>query len=337
MPSHLASGETLNAFSVFDLDESGTFLHPVTQDPVQVENLPAFFQRNIRLAAEVTDIVVFVHGWNNTGKQAEESAARLFSGIEESIASSAPRYPELTGYHGHYIAIRWPSRSLPTPGGYRNIRDRAHKMTTGGCAEFVLAALLGYLNIVRRVPVVGPPTLRTRSGQYLHLVGHSFGGRFITEAVKVAANPQAPPTLALPARNPRYPYTVDDILVFQMAAKPDAFTEILAPILYDSPVHGPIALTFAKRDMANCRWHRLIEGSPGIGCGGASMPPATMTTLRPLNEGYDPSELDHQLINVDASWLYRDGPRVAQGAHSDFWYPESIHLLLSLAAMARRR
>ena len=209
-------------------------------------------------------------------------------------------------------------------------------MTTEGRAEYVLSALLGYINRSRRKPIA-TPVLRTRSGQFLHLVGYSFGGRFLAEALKEAANPSGPPLLQLPPPNPLYPFTVDNLLVFQMAAPPDAFSHELAPVLDDAPIRGPVTLTFSTADRANCVWHQLLEHSPGIGCRGASTPGARMITLRPISQDYENDELEHPLINVDSSKSFRGARVTPPGAHSDFWYPESIHLLLTLAAQARTR
>jgi esterase/lipase superfamily enzyme len=331
-------GATFTDFTVLDLDEHGNFTDPHTRRPIPLDKIPAFLGRFLTLPSEITDIVIFVHGWNNTPTHAAASAARLFNGIEMGLAQVDRHYPELADYRGYYIAIRWPSQSNPMPAGYRRIRDRAHAMTTHGHAEYVLAALLGYLNLIRDQPTAGPPTLRARSGQYLHLVGHSFGGRFLGEAIKEAANPQGPPILPLPPPNPHYPYTVDNLLIFQMAAHPDIFTRELAAVLNNSPIHGPVTLTFSNADRANCIWHRFTEQAPGIGCNGATSPPAHSTALRRVGKDYPHGELNHPLINVDASWLYQRGRwLLPQGAHSDYWYPESVHLLLTLAAHARHR
>lgn len=144
--------------------------------------------------------------------------------------------------------------------------------------------------------------------------------------------------LPLPPRDPNYPYTVDNLLVFQMAARPDVFAHEFAAVLDDAPIHGPVTLTFSEADRANCVWHRLTENVPGIGCHGATTPSAHSITLRPVEQAYPVDELDYSLINIDASWLYRRGRRMfPQGAHSDFWYPESIHLLLTLADRTRHR
>jgi hypothetical protein len=117
--------------------------------------------------------------------------------------------------------------SSPFPGGYRRIRDRAHAMTTHGHAGLVLAHLLGYLNQSRRTPPTRKPQLGTADSQYLHCVGHSFGGRLLGQAIMAAASPYGPPRLSWPWKNPDYPFTVDTFLVFQMAAQPTIFTEEL--------------------------------------------------------------------------------------------------------------
>jgi hypothetical protein len=226
--------------------------------------------------------------------------------------------------------------SNPFLSGYRRIRDRAHAMTTTGRAADVLAHLLGYLNAHRRLPG-SPPTLRTSAGQYLHCVGHSFGGRFLVEAIQAAADSR-PSVLGWNRTNPRYPYTVDTLLVFQMAAPPNVFAERFARILHDAPINGPITLTHAGTDRATGLWHRIAEGKPGIGHIGAQQPAdhISHTKLLGLRNNYRRADFDTRIVNVDSAWRFRRGrTRNPAGAHSDIWYPESAHLLLSLAHLAR--
>lgn len=135
-------------------------------------------------------------------------------------------------------------------------------MTEMGYAEFFLASLLGYLHGERRQPQRGPDILRVEGGQYLHCVGHSFGGRFLGEAIAAAATPSAP-TLAL----------------------------------------GQL----------------------------------TTVTLRPVDQEYGPAELSHPIVNVNASSVYRGGRLLPGGAHSDFWYEESIHTAHACQPGALRR
>jgi len=110
--------------------------------------------------------------------------------------------------------------------------------------------------------------------------------------------------------------------------------------LSDAPLRGPIRLTFSTADRANCLWHRVAERRPGIGCHGLTLPAASakLAWLRRCDEKYNRDELDARVVNVnvDASWRYR-GPSwwSPQGAHSDFWHPESLHLLFTLADLAR--
>ncbi|MGW3512722.1 hypothetical protein [Streptomyces sp. NPDC000994] len=76
--------------------------------------------------------------------------------------------------------VRWPSSSLPSLGGYRRIRDRAHAMSAPGRgqAPHVLAHLLGYLDAVRPDPA-SPALLANRNGSICTSWGIPSGGRFL--------------------------------------------------------------------------------------------------------------------------------------------------------------
>jgi esterase/lipase superfamily enzyme len=319
---------------VVDLDERGDVLDPEDGRPVPAAAVPGFLRSRLDIPETATDIVVFAHGWRTSRSAAERRARQFFDLV--AAAHNAERYPDLDRWSGYHVIVRWPSMSNPFPSGYRRIRDRAHAMTTEGRAALVLGRLLGYLNTHRRLPG-GPPALRSATGQYLHCVGHSFGGRFLVEAVQAAAD-QRPPTLGWQRDNPRYPYTVDTLLVFQMAARPDVFTDRFARVLTDAPINGPIVLTNSRADRATGLWHRLAEGTPGIGHIGAARPPQHVTSVRlhTIDQPYLRAELDSRIVNVDANWRFRRGRLWhPAGAHSDFWHPESAHMLLSLANLAR--
>ncbi|MCT2589536.1 hypothetical protein LHJ74_06295 [Streptomyces sp. N2-109] len=304
--------------------------------PVPPAAVRSFLADRLRVPEDATDIVVFVHGWRNTPVGALGSARRLFGLVETEYARRPGAYPALQGWRGHYVVVRWPSMSDPLLRGYRRIRDRAHAMTTRGRASQVLAQLLGYLNEQRRLPNAAP-TLRTAGGQYLHCVGHSFGGRFLSEAVQAAAD-SPPPVLGWSRADARYPYAVDSLLVFQMAASPGVFADRFPRLLHDAPVNGPIVLTRSRADRATGLWHRLAEGTAGIGYAGADRPPGHIgaVPLRRPDSPYGRAELDHRIVNVDAGRRFRRGRLWNPvGAHSDYCYPESAHLLLSLADLAR--
>ncbi|WP_181788418.1 alpha/beta hydrolase [Streptomyces phytophilus] len=322
--------------TVLDLTEDGRLRDPDTQHPVPTAGVPGFLSRRLHVPESATDIVVYVHGWRTGPAAALAGARRLFALVERVHAARGDAYPGLGPWSGHYVLVRWPSMSNPLLPGYRRIRERAHAMSTRGQAGEVLAQLLGYLNRERRLPGA-PPTLRTAAGQYLHCVGHSFGGRFLVEAVQAAADAR-PAVLGWHRGNPRYPYTLDSLLVFQMAAPPRIFADRFHRILHDAPVNGPIALTHSRADRATGRWHRIAEGTAGIGFAGAAAPAEHIGALRlrALDTSYGREELDHRIVNVDAHHRFRRGRlwRPA-GAHSDIYHPESAHLLLSLAALAR--
>ena len=85
-------------------------------------------------------------------------------------------------------------------------------------------------------------------------------------------------------------------------------------------------------------WHKIVEGKVGIGCNGVEVKgvDSKTTRLHPINQDYSHDELAARLVNIDAGWLYKKKPLFSpQGAHSDIWYEESVHLILTLANFSR--
>ncbi|MPY60779.1 hypothetical protein FNH08_27610 [Streptomyces spongiae] len=329
-----------------DLDENGRLTVPGSGAAVPVDRVAEHLSRRLSIPEWATDIHVYVHGWQTSPRTATRTAMRLLQQALELREANPSRYPGLEkGYRPWCVVVRWPSSSLPTLRGYRRIRDRAHAMSAEGAghAPYVLGHLLGYLDS-ERIDPTAPAVLAGRGGQYLHLVGHSFGGRFLCEAVQRAA--ERPPVLGWSTPDdPRQPFTVDSALIFQMAAPRDAFDRLF-PTLFPSsdrlgaPLRGPLVLTHSRWDRATGFWHLRAERTPGIGHSGAaaaSVPPFP-TQLLTADTAYPRHTLDHRIVNVDAGWLYRGGRRARlspAGAHSDFQRPESAHLLLSLAHHSR--
>lgn len=335
--------------AVVPLDERGRLLVPGSRTPVPFDRLGDQLTRHLRVPERATDLFVYVHGWQTAPATAVRSAATLLSRTRVLAAASPRRYPGLAaGYRPWCVVVSWPSSSLPTLSGYRRIRDRAHAMSAPGVghAGHVLGHLLGYLE-TRRTRPGDPAVLATSSGQYLHLVGHSFGGRLLCEAVQWAAErPGSPAVLGWSNPvDPRRPFTVDSALVFQMAAPRNVFDERFPTLFRNdgqpaAPLRGPLVLTHSRHDRATGFWHLRAESAPGIGHSGAGTAPVPQysTRLRTLDEEYPLHTLDHRIVNVDAGWRYRGGRArwlAPAGAHSDFHHPESAHLLLSLAAHAR--
>ncbi|MFF7975805.1 hypothetical protein [Streptomyces sp. NPDC007905] len=322
-----------------DLDRDGKLIHPRTGTPLDADEVPAHVERYLRLDPATTDVFLYVHGWRTKPDDAADAAQRLAALIGDLIDDQPHHYPRLTPFRPRYIAIRWPSRSLPTLRGYRTIRDRAAAMSHPGQAARVLAAILGYYNQHRRTPAPGPPQLKTAGGQYLHAVGHSFGGRFLAHAIAQASTklPHSPRTLAWNYRSDQYPWTLDSFTTFQMALPHDSFAEApYSRLLEDSVLNAPVAMTFSPHDRALGRWHRATEdGKEGIGYAGATAPESHLHTLRLQDTGDAYTFPSARLLNVDASHRYRASPARIEGAHSDYFHPESAHLLLSLANEAR--
>jgi hypothetical protein len=126
------------------------------------------------------------------------------------------------------------------------------------------------------------------------------------------------------------------MLIFQMAAPMARFGSELHQLIYKAPLRGPIILTHSKHDRANCLWHRLIEGEAAIGCAGATEPKADIGQIQlgKINYHYPAQDFLKKIVNVDAGWAYKNSFLSPEGAHSDFWYEESIYLALSVANFA---
>lgn len=224
-----------------------------------------------------------------------------------------------------------------TPRGYKRIRDRAVKMTTEGEAEFFLASVLGYLHAKNeRRPRKG--VLRGRQGFCIHCLGHSFGGRFLTAAVKASATPteRTRKLLASARRNTGFDFTVDSLCVLQMAAGATAFKSEFEELLGAAPLSGPIVLTHSNADRALCWWHCMTEMEVGIGCNGAREPSDRIGRLylRPCTEPYSDTDFESDITNVDASRLFKKGDWIV-GAHSDFFHDETFHLIASVVEQTR--
>jgi hypothetical protein len=345
---------TFNDFSLLCLNEDGQFVdlpesaRSVSDGtPISAEALPEFLSRRIYLRKGVTtDVFVWVHGWRNPLGRAIATARRLFGNLNAAIVQSTKG--KATSMVPAFVAVQWPSSSSPTPAGYEKIRDRAARLTDKGDAEFFLASLLGYLE-GRNERTKGGKVLKARGGYYVHCIGHSFGCRFLTAAIRAAGHPQARTlTLSralgvkerrtLSVRSERlFEFTVDSVCFLQMAAPAAGFSDQLTLLADESPLRGPVALTHTQSDRATCFWHKRAEGEFGIGCEGARKPARFIgrTVLRPPNQPYTAEDFSNLIVNIDANAVYTDGGLRPEGAHSDLWHPETIHLILTLADRAR--
>ncbi|MGP2437957.1 hypothetical protein [Streptomyces sp. JW3] len=318
---------------VVDLAADGWLLEDTASGPrpVPADRLANHFAEELAPPDWATDLIVYVHGWQTGPESALDAVRRLLA--LTAARYGAGDYPRLKPWRPWTVLVRWPSRSLYSFGGYRRIRDRAHAMSTEGHAAKVIGRLLGYLDRHRADPAA-PPVLANRDGQYLHLIGHSFGCRFLCEAVQWAAD--EPLTLGWSAPEPAgRPFTVDSMLLLQMAAPRDAFTTTFTA-LGEAPLRGPVVATYSQHDRATGFWHLRAEKTAGIGHAGIGTAPAPVSTIRmlPPGEPYPLAILDHRFVSVDASDVFVHGNGFA-GAHSDHLRSESAHLLLSLAEHSR--
>lgn len=318
-----------------DLDLDGRLLAPTPRGPRPVpgDRLLDHFTQELTAPGWATDLLVYVHGWQTSPDSSLTAVRHLLELAARQHEDRPELYPALRPWQPWTVLIRWPSRSLPSLGGYRRIRDRAHAMSTRGHAPRVIGQLLGYLDLTRPGPAA-PAVLGTRDGTYLHVIGHSFGCRFVCEAVQWAAD--EPPTLGWSTpRPPGRPFTVDSMLLLQMAAPRDAFATTFTA-LGTAPLHGPVVATYSQHDRANGFWHLRAEKRAGIGYAGIGTAPAPVSGILMHDTGtaYPVADLDHRFVSVDASKVFTHGSGLA-GAHSDHLRPETAHLLLSLANHSR--
>ncbi|MGV9450799.1 hypothetical protein [Streptomyces sp. NPDC003635] len=299
--------------------------------PVPADRLLDHFTEELSPPEWATDLIVYTHGWRTPPEDARAMVEGLLAHTTERYTRS--RYPGLPEWRPWTLLLCWPSGKRRGMGEYRKMRDRAHALSTEGHAGQVIGQLLGYLD-ARRGDPAAPAVLANRDGQYLHLVGHSFGCRVLCEAVGWAA--EGPGTLGWSTpRPPDRPFTADSMLLFQMAAPRDAFATLF-PALDDAPLHGPVVVTYAQADLATGFWHMRAEKRVGVGHAGIGTAPAPVSAIRMLGvaESYPRHALDHRFVSVDASDVFVRR-RGWSGAHSDHVRPESAHLLLSLAEHAR--
>ena len=325
------------------MDEEGRFLDDDGK-PVALTKLPGFLKQAIGAFDGVTDVFVWVHGWQTDDDSAALAAQQLFQGITQRWVECRDYYPELSVFKPAFLALHWPSVSSFLPSGYNKIKRRASALTKTGEAEFALSSILGYLEEAKGFERPSKGVLKSKYSFYVHCVGHSFGGRFLTAAIEQAGFPLSPRsgTLRLGDRDRAngYRYSIDSILVFQMAAPCARFGGRLEKLVNSSPLGGPLVLTHSHHDHANCVWHRATEfGQSAIGCRGASEPHSLIhgITLRRESDPYTAGDFSTaKIVNVDAAWLYKGKPLDPVGAHSDFWHHESMHLVLSLTEHVRR-
>jgi len=337
--ARLRESPSFSEFSFLTLNEDGRFVDGKTV--VKTSGLKHYFAKHMAIAPETTDVFIWVHGWRNDSKSAMSAARTLFPGILKGHGTNSQLYPKIKKFVPTFVAVHWPSMSSIFSAGYDRIRDRAAAMTEKGEAEYFLSQLLGYLDSDNEKPASdGRKLLASRGGHFIHCVGHSFGGRFLTAAINSSAHP-VPATKKLSGNLPGWPFTVDSLCVLQMAVPSRGFHKQFTRLADDAPItegNGRIVLSWSSHDSANCLWHVAREVECGVGCSGAEEPSECIsgTKLHAATQPYAGSNFRTRIVNVDASDVFTKGRILNGGAHGDIWHDETIHLLLTLAERARK-
>lgn len=209
---------------------------------------------------------------------------------------------------------------------------------------------LTYFEMKRRAGTVGERGLgplcariaRTTPGVRLHLVGHSFGARLVSFALRGLPSEGASP--------------VKSLLLLQGAFSHFAFARSLpfrpadggALAGHEARVDGPVASVYSIHDTAVgvlypaaslasgdvASFDATIDRWGAIGHDGAREVDAVTGAVRP--DGPAPDPPPRGFLNVDASAVVRVGGPPA-GAHSDIFHPELARLALRAAGLTGQR
>jgi hypothetical protein len=355
---------------------------------VSTADLIGFLQENLSVPTDTTDVFVIVHGWRNDIGQADQLGQGLIDQLKSQWRDHASLYPRLRhqrkkngderSFKPAFVIVHWPSTSSFF--GYANIRERAQDLTRFGLGEHSLSALLGYLFLENPKPTPVPNEVAVAvipsrdpfglpmaadelGGYFVHTIGHSFGGRFLTAAITNAGIPSDLDSIdgtsaareaikrrlasdASLARVNGFPFWVDSMTVFQMAAPQRGYGPALEALIAKGAFEGPVALTYTGNDTALTLWHPLAQlfsgelGEIGIGGAGVREPmdliEATDLPLQPAEQSYPLSAFaSGHILNLNADHVFtRTG--IDGGAHSDILHPESAHLILSVAEACHR-
>lgn len=104
------TGADFSQFSMLYLDKSGRFIDPEGGSPgetrlIAADELPVFLKRSIALPAHVTDVFVWVHGWQNDELRAAATAKRLFANLTGWFTREHARYPHLGTVVPGFVAV----------------------------------------------------------------------------------------------------------------------------------------------------------------------------------------------------------------------------------------
>ena len=107
-------GSTFSKFAMLYLDETGHFIDVGDPDrdearPVAADELERFLKREIALPKNVTDVFVWVHGWQNDELRAVSTAKRMFANLADWFAREFNSIPQAwhsrTGFRSGALAL----------------------------------------------------------------------------------------------------------------------------------------------------------------------------------------------------------------------------------------
>lgn len=167
-------------FKAIEFDKGGQYKYPNQLSEIQ--------KRIASQEADITDLIVFTHGWNKSPESAEidyrRFICRLHNEIDLVIGESKRKDGLLI------VGVFWPSTItnrpkepyLLKPISYYNIRSRADSIAEEGLSAFfdtLGESIRKKSGIARAGDTIAPR---------IHLIGHSFGGRMVVGALEALNN-----------------------------------------------------------------------------------------------------------------------------------------------------
>ena len=168
-------GNEKKFFNPIEFKSDGSLLYPEQKDRLI----------NDIVSDELTDLVIFIHGWNKNPVSAESDYQDFLCRLHGKL----PLKEQQSKREGNWkiLGVFWPSTIsnkpkeplLIKPASYYKIRNRVDHLSEAGLAV-LMKEVFDNLVKVDNLRRSTQPDNRIR----LHLIGHSFGGRMIIKSLK---------------------------------------------------------------------------------------------------------------------------------------------------------
>jgi hypothetical protein len=330
-------GNQLKFFKPIEFKSDGSLLYPKQKDEV-INDLNS---------GSLTDLVVFIHGWNKSPVSAERDYQDFLCRLHGKL----PLTEQGSKREGNWkiLGVFWPSTIsnkpqeplLIKPISYYKIRNRVDNLAEEGLAELMKEL---FNNLVELDNSRGSDN-RIR----LHLIGHSFGGRMIISSLKKLSDDGdlVPILNNLESTN---------VILINAAAPPSFFSWVKGAVAeawklsesarFTSSTSSYLLNIHSEKDLANKVLFRIAstfnsdEQSCAVGaCGIPDYPTLCVDHSGKLiepEENLSKSASDINIKNIDATNIVFDHSDIYKGRIAslvaDLLYDKRSKRVLGLAA-----